>query len=326
MDISVQHSSLLLRDHDSSFWENMLRRRNQYSFYQTPQWSEILTRVLPDCTPEHRYFTFSDGSEAILPLFASKKLLFTRKSDSLPWNTYGGLIGDAAISIHHLYAAARHLVSLRKPVFDVILNPFDPLNLVHCKSYPSFRIFKNTTRILPLDRPFERIWEERFHKGTRRDIRQTRNKGVITRWNNRPDGVETIKRLYRHACDEWQGTSTYPLSFFDALTEVPGDLVRIWIAEHDHRPVAGAVVAYGKGEVQYMAAARDSGVSKINASKLLLSDIIEDAGERGFASLNFGASAGLKGVDHLKEVFGGEETAYLKIRFLHPLVRFLPRQ
>ncbi len=324
MSVSIRDTARIPQERDKSVWEEMLRRMDRYSFFQTPRWPSILQRVIPELIPRHHWILFSDGKEAILPAFAIKKFFWLQKLDSLPWNTYGGLISSDSLSVDHLCTALRSFLFVSIPAFQVTLDPLDPL--CEWDSFPSFlKVGSFTTQMLQLDHPFERLWEERFHKGNRRDIRQTRNKGVTVRWSNDRDAVEIIKYLYQLASDKWEGVATFPLSFFDALENISGDEVRIWIAEQNEKPLACALILYGKQEVQYLAAARDHRIGKLNPSKLLLSEIIKDACERNFLSINFGASAGLKGVERFKEVFGGEKVNYLKLRVFHPLFRIFPR-
>ncbi len=318
----VQDSAFIPTEHSYSIWYEMLNRMESYSFFQTPHWAEILCSYNPDLVPWHRWFAFSDGFECVLPMIAVRKIGWISKLDSMPWSTYGGLIGLKKPHYEHFLSAAKYCLSLKKPVLDVTLNPAEVVDIQ--KADGQNRIIQHETQILKLDRPFEEIWETCFHKNNRRDIRQTQNKNVTVCWSNKKDALESMKRLYQLSCEKWEGVSTIPLLFFDKLIGLPENEVRFWLADFENKAIAGAVVFYGKNEVQYFAAARDPRVSKLNASKFLLSEIIKDACQREYSLFNFGASSGLKGVERFKEIFGAQKWRYYRLRFIIPVVRFIP--
>ncbi len=324
MSLAVVETARIPDECPVSVWRDILRDVNRYSFFQTPRWAEILSKVLPHARPCHRWFSFSDGSEAVFPAFAVPVRFGIRKLDSMYWGSYGGLISSSPLTPRHYLAAARYDLDWKTPICDVTLNPADLETTREFSNTRLFQVIERTTHILHLDEPFETIWKERIKSRNRTTIRRAKRDGVQTRWSNDARSIDTIKTLYQKACKRWQGVETLPLSFFDALVDLPGDEVRIWRAEYEGEIIAIDVMFYGKGEALYHSGARNDSYSELNGSKLLMADMIQDASERNISVFNFGASGGLQGVERFKEIFGGEKTTYLTLRIKHPLLRFLP--
>ena len=324
MSLAVVETARIPEERPVSIWRGILRNMERYSFFQTPRWADILCSVLPYARPRHRWIAFSDSCEAVFPSITIPKRCGIRKLDSMPWGTYGGLIGSTSFSSRHFLTAAQGSLGWREPICDMALNPAGLRSIHEFTDSPSIRTIERTTHILHMDAPFETIWRERIKSRNRTAIRRARKQGVLTRWSNDARSIAAVKTLYQQACERWRGVETLPLPFFDALTDLPGEEVRIWLAEYEGEVIAGDVMFYGKGEAQYFSGARNGRFSELNGSKLLMADIIQDAAERKFSIFNFGASGGLKGVEQFKEIFGGKKTAYLTLRFKHPLLRFLP--
>lgn len=317
MPIRVVECARIPEEKSSEVWETLLGQQKYYSFFQTPRWLAILQSTLNHGAPYAHWFRFSDGREAVLPLFALAKRWGIAKLESLPWGTYGDLIGAESLSQDHRAAAASRLLSIRRPICEITLPPVRQTQFEEERS-PQIETRPAFTHILTLSNSFEDVWENQFQARNRTAIRRAQDRGVNVAWSNGAEGVVAIKTLYQAAVRRWEGVETLPLRFFDALAELPNDEVRIWLARKDECLLAADVLFYGRGEAQYFAGASDSQRLELNGSKLLMSEIIRDACERGFQRFNFGASGGLQGVERFKEIFGGRPASYTRLRFTHP--------
>jgi len=325
MTLSILESARIPEEQPDSVWSDILSSLERYSFFQTPRWSQLLASILPGAIPRHRWFRFSDGCEAVIPWLSLPKFPGARKLVSLAWGTYGGLLSRSPLSLEHLRVAVSSCLSLREPVCLVTVKPESQI-LESNPIQPSiFHIQERWTHLLRLDRDFDKVWGSHFKPRNRTAIRKAQKMGVAVRWSNRCETVAVMKDLYRRACKTWQGVETLPLEFFDALVDTPGEAMRLWFSEQEGKILAANVIFYGKGEVQYFAGAMDERFSEWNGSKILMSEIIRDACERGFSCFNFGAGGELGGVAQFKESFGGVKTPYLFLRITHPFLRFLPR-
>lgn len=317
MSIQVIHAQNvsdgdLLRD-----WERILAERDSYSFFHAPQWADLLHSVLPQGRMKHLFLRFSDGNEAVLPLLALPRKFMFYKIESLPWGTYGGLISSSTMTEHHYRAISRLVLSWREPIAILTLPPGERIEE---DSSLQFHGQSLTTHILPLQNGFDEIWNTRFQSRLRTSIRKAQREGVTISGSSDKHAIQELKRLYLKACEAWQNIETLPMHFFEALETLPETGFKIWIAECRGEAIATDLLFYGKGDVQYFAGASAREFSALQAPKLLMSEIIQDACHRGYLSLNFGASGGLSGVEQFKRLFGAEPVQYRRIRLTHPLL------
>ena len=325
MTLEITACARIPEDQPIAIWDDILSKQQTYSFFQTPLWSEILCQTIPESRSYHHWFSFSDGTEAVLPTIAIPKRLGFQKVESLPWGTYGDLIGSGPIGIEHRIAAASQLISWRVPVAEINLPPATSTLDESKLSRLGWRVRTATTHLLPLDEPFDTIWAKRFKSRNRTAIRNAQKKGITVRLSNDLDSLDSLKRLYRAACEKWTGIETPPERFFDMLLDRSGDAIRIWLAEKDNAVRSASVIFYGKGDVQYFAGASDRNSSDNNGSKLLMSEIIRDAVERRYTSFNFGGSGGASGIEQFKERFGAKKVNYFRLNLMHPVVRLFKR-
>lgn len=301
---------------DYAVWEEILHRKDRYSFFQTPRWQQLLENVIPKAVPAHKYLIFSDGVAAILPLFQCKKRFGFHKWESLPWGTYGDLISESPVTMAHRICAMESLLSLRSPIAEMMLSPLaevDPNVSLQSKS--------RYTHILELTD--EISFRQNIQSRTRSAIHKALESGVKTGWSNDTDRIRQAKDLYQKACLRWEGIETVPLAFFDRLENLPGEEIRVWFARKEDHILAMDVILYGKKEAQYFIGASDPAYSSLQGPKLLMAEIISDAVRRGYAGFNFGSSGNLEGVAQFKRHFGGIHTEYRQCRFIYPLLRFL---
>lgn len=303
-------------------WQSILDKKPRYSYFQTPQWSHILDAALPGAIMQPAWFAFSDGVEAVLPLFSSRKQLGFRKWESLPWGTYGDLMSASPITRDHREAAAKNLLSLRAPIFESRINPLDmndsgglrthPAD--HAATFDATKYTKQTTHILTVPDDVDVLWSM-FQARNRSTIRRSRDEGIVIRAANDDAAVRALQRLYQLAQDEyWSGVETAPDAFFDALIQHPDGRVQVWTAEYEGEAIAADLILYGKHEAQYFIGAANREHSKLNAPRTLMASILEDACERQIGYFNFGGSAGQAGVEQFKGLFGAEEREYFCYR------------
>lgn len=308
-------------------WNEILSSLGQYSFFQTHEWVDILYKSMPGAKHRHCLLTFSDGVSALLPLLSIPKKWGIRKVDSLPWGTYGGFLGEQALSNAHYAAALQSMTSLFEPVCIITLPPkMKEQNKDQPISTDTDSNRWQSTHILKLDSDFDSLWDTKFQSRNRTAIRKALKRGVQCRFSNLEGDINQFHALYQKACERWQDVETLPDSFFNQLIDYDPEKIKLWLADYEGRIIAADLILYGKGEAQYFAGASDLEFSHLNASKLLMSEIIRDAVSRGYSLFNFGASAGLKGVEQFKRHFGAEKVDYQRLFAAHPVLRFFQRK
>lgn len=139
----------------------------------------------------------------------------------------------------------------------------------------------------------------------------------------RRTGRQAMSRLYHwyvRGSQAWRQQDTTPLpeGFFAALADDPG--AETWTVSHRGREVGSALFLLGRTEVQYQA----SGTERIDAPLTAMESVLWHAArhyrDRGYATLNLGASAGLDSVARFKEKFGATERVYERRSYLLPAV------
>lgn len=293
-----------------SAWETAMDRMPRHSFFQTPAWADIALETIPGSHPGHLLLRFSDGAEAILPRIAVPRRFGLRKWESMPWGTYGGLVG-VNTGPEHLRAALDLGRSPLAPVSSATVHPLDYAEHTEWEA-PGFRLVEKTTHLLKLDGPFEEI-EHRFQSRTRTAIRKARNEDIEICCGNGSDAIGALRDLYANAAGRHGGALAIPPAFFDALERHGGKGVLVWTALHKGQAVAADLMLYGKNEAQYHTGARDAERAPDGTPKLLMAEIIRHACGEGIGWLNLGASAGIAGVERFKELFGAKKTLYAAV-------------
>ncbi len=296
-------------------WQSIVDTLPVHSYFHTPSWCRLLQETLPNIHPLHHYVQFDDGVECIMPGFAVPKRFGFHKYEALPWGTYGNPVGEG-VSIEHLQVLSKHPISWKQPIVSFTLHP-SFYGRIDRQNSGSLSIRQLYTHILHLNQPYEDIEQQRFQSRLRTAIRKSAHDGVSVRWANDRKTVETCQNIYQKAQERWGGELAVPLNFYNALADKPGEEIRVWIAEYEGQIIAFDVMLYGKREVQYFTGAKQADYDQLNAPKLMMSEVIQDACERGYGLINFGASAGIKGIEQFKERFGGVKTYYGQLTDCH---------
>ncbi len=318
MSLKVTGWGRTAQDQQLGMWRAILENQEYHSYFQTPEWVDLLCQTIPQAINYTTWFRFSDGSEAVFPCIATPKLLGFKRLESLPWGTYGSILTNAPHPNEQFQAVIRHMLSWRCPMAKITTPPIAPVGEIE-----NAKVQKRATHILPLNQSFEEIWQQ-FQSRSRTAIRKAEREGV-TVWksdrNTQKHALIVLQELYKKACEYWHGVDTLPDAFFDRLRSIDPSKASIFIAEKEEAPLAADLLFYGKGEVQYFAGASLRQYSEYQAPKLLMCEMIRDACERNFAYFNLGASGGLKGVEQFKRLFAAKEYTYNQYLIVHPLLK-----
>jgi hypothetical protein len=128
-------------------------------------------------------------------------------------------------------------------------------------------------------------------------------------------------QLYHASVERWKRPLvTYRESLFPLLSDRADRGVRLWLAELDGEPCAGAVVLshhrYATGWLSAAALERCPG-----AGNLLQWELLHLLADRGVETYDLGGSGSLAGVVRFKESLGGKQARVLAYQRRHPLER-----
>jgi len=125
--------------------------------------------------------------------------------------------------------------------------------------------------------------------GTRRDARKAMRSGVSVRRADDEGSMATFCELYAEMCAQ-KGLPGFPLAFFQRIWKelvLPGDL-RLFLAEHDGRPIGGTIVACEPHGYLMAFSAHRRERPDVGASRLLEWEIIRDAKSRNLRYYDLG--------------------------------------
>ena len=93
-------------------------------------------------------------------------------------------------------------------------------------------------------------WEElmaSFSEKTRYNIRLAQRKGVTVRWSHDPADIVLFHEIYKATCVR-DKIGARPLEYFTRMLEAyPGDLLRVYVAEHEGEALSAAITLnYGR--------------------------------------------------------------------------------
>ena len=280
--------ALNMVDIQRDLWNKfLLNNPNQASVFHTQEWMQTLQeahgyepKYLTMMTEDHSFI-------AAIPFmidirFGIKNYL------SMPYDTYGGVIGDIEI--------ASHLINkfLRLPGIGVRYYVDYTNKSIVCKDYVSL---KQSTELMDISEDVDVIWKK-LHKDNRTAIRFANNYNVTTRI-----------------------TSEY-LNIFD---KIPQNLVKSilnnmcpeycvqYIADIDNVCVAASLFFIYGDMAMYWANTTTELGRKTNSNYLLLWSAIQYAKLKGCTTFNFGSSpSGANNLIKFKKSWGTNTYTYTK--------------
>jgi lipid II:glycine glycyltransferase (peptidoglycan interpeptide bridge formation enzyme) len=175
------------------------------------------------------------------------------------------------------------------------------------------------TLVLPLDRTEDELMAG-LDKDTRWSVRQPEKRGVMVYQGTSDEDLGVFNDLYA-LTGRRAGFITRTAAYYRTVwrTLIDAGLATLWLAEHDGRPVAGAMTWHcGDREVYQYGATNDQG-RKVYAAYGLLWRCIAEARTRGARSFDFGgipadpndATDPMHGPYQFKKGFGGTVTRWV---------------
>lgn len=123
---------------------------------------------------------------------------------------------------------------------------------------------------------------------------------------------------YRRGSQDWQvdARHVYPSEYFEALCRDGG--LEIWVVGAKGRSVGAAAFLLGARDVLYLASGTERAAGPNSAMDALIWRAAHHYRDRGFASMNLGASEGLESVRRFKRKFGACAVPYRRVSYVLP--------
>ncbi|HEY1729325.1 MAG TPA: GNAT family N-acetyltransferase [Candidatus Baltobacteraceae bacterium] len=283
------------------------------TFFARPAWGLALERVYPRFAAEPTLFNLAEG-EAIFPLMHSNGR-FT-SYEAMPLGTYAlPLLPDGRPADAKMAQAIVHdIVAQDADEFSCAFWPlagYSEFGLGETRAYQ--------TSVIDLSEGADAA-VARFKGVARRMAGQAVRKGVSVSCES--GAIETYYGLLEDSARRWgRGAPHIPLKLFQAVVELGGDDVEVWIARYRGEAIAGGVMLYGSTEAFFWSAALRAEFADLRPSNLLNVQMIRAAADRGIRWYNMGASEGLSGVARFKESLGAEPVDYTALLWQSPAYR-----
>jgi serine/alanine adding enzyme len=276
-------------------WGGLLTVSPEATFCHWPQWDALLEDVMgADC----RWLEARDADGRLcggLPLARVRSRLLGDFLVSMPFLSYGGPLGAAAVQAALVERAVRHAESLRVRAME--------LRTRHAAPGPLPVTQRRITVVLPLpDRP-ESLWDG-FRSKLRSQIRRPQKEGMEARFG--PDQVDPFYEVFARKMRDL-GTPVLPHAWFARLPRAFGDAVLFGAVYDGDRPVAVGCGFVGFGEFEMTWAASLPAWDAKAPNMLLYWSFMEAAIARGAGAFNFGRCAEGGGTHRFKRQWGGTD-------------------
>lgn len=276
-------------------WDRYVRSHPAASGYHSLGWRRVIEQTFGYKT----YYLYAQEHGEIvgvLPLACIKTPLFGRFLVSLPFTTYGGLVGAAPRVDRELLEAAVGMArSLNASHIEFRHLEAGPLELP-TKSH-------KVTMWLDLPSSVDGLWE-RFRTELRTDIRKRMKEGVEVRIG----GTEELGNFYRVYSTNMRdlGSPACPSEFFSTiLHEWPGSA---WIATayfHGEAVASGLLLGFRDTiEIPWASSLREK--RRLRPNMLLYWECLRHAIAGGFRRFDFGRSTPASGTFTFKKQWGAK--------------------
>ena len=174
------------------------------------------------------------------------------------------------------------------------------------------QVTRHETHTIDLRRGFDAVFTESFTAKNRNMCRKAQRAGVQVSNDGSAEGLAAFTELHTRNAQNWDSGAETPRTELFAALMATGH-AELWLARVEDSVAAGALLLCGSQDVLYWAAAMDREHRDAAPGNAALAAAIEAACGRGVAYLDFGASAGLPGVEAFKRSFGAKAAEYRSI-------------
>jgi hypothetical protein len=287
-------------------WEAACRTCEWATFFHTPQWAKVWSKATRNVVrPAARAVKFDDGVQAIIPLSIKRHILgLVKVVLSSPGGTYGGWLSDGSVGASH----ARLLVKTMLSCPDLVWreNPYDQI----VSGMDLSLAIEDSAQVIDLRRDLETIYGE-TDRAHHKSLRKAQTEGVTVRQANSPEDWKRHYELYQDSLKRWtvggpekQPKMIYDFRFFEELQAIRTGNVRLWLAEHQGKVIAGIVALYWNHHCVTWHGAALAESFGLRPNNMLYWEILKDAHASGYWWFDCNPSGGYEGVERFKEFLG----------------------
>lgn len=295
---------------------------------QSSAWARAILREngSVDCS---RLYRFSDGVEAILPLFTSRlspQSLRILRSPPAAWG-FGGTISTRSLTGSHLKVILDDCKNLAGAAVQIRPNPLHAGLWGEAAEETDWQALNRNAHVLDLDGGFEEVWTKRFPGNTRNKARKAEKVGVRVETGATDELINAFDGLFRQSIVRWarrqnefewlaslRGRVRDPKRKFFSMARLSEGMLRVSIAWLSDKPVAGIIVLVGRNAHYTRGAMDERLIGNSRANYLLQKTAIEDACNHGCRHYHMGETGSSASLAEFKSSFGAEAVPYAEYR------------
>lgn len=294
-----------IRSATDAEWDSFWSECNSSTYFHSREWAEIWQAYTKgSISPAPLLITFSDEKQAIIPISSTHIGKIIKSYVSSPAGTFGGWLSWNDLTAEHSRVICGFFCKRCKNLTWRI-NPYDEsVRELQIEGVP------DVTHVLDLTVGFDAIFKN-WTKGHRSAVSKARRDAVSIRQAKNLADWHCYYDVYRDSIRRWgdKASSVYGLELFQAMMDKKSPNIRLWLAEHEEKIIAGALLFYSPRHSVYWHGAALDEYFALRPVNLLMYESIQDACERGLYWFDFNPSGGYEGVQSFKRSFGTAEHA-----------------
>lgn len=282
-------------------WDAAWAECTYATYFQSREWAEIwAASTRGRFSPAALSLELSDGTRAVLPFSRQRRGLLRSTWLSSPAGTYGGWLSASHLTDAQ-QAAILQFIAMRFDDVHVRFNPYEQLG----SNPPGGNAVPDTTQALDISAGMSAC-RQRWSKGHAAAHKQARKLGVTVRIGASLDDWKRYYAIYLESLTRWGAstTSRYPWDLFEHMHASCSGRIKLWLAEHNDVPIAGAVCMYSSRVAVYWHGAAIAEHFNLRPVHLMLHEAISNACDFGLSWFDFNPSGGHAGVEAFKKGFG----------------------
>lgn len=298
-----------------SAWKRQADQWDSFSFFQTPEWVEVLCGAFSEFHGRACILQSSASPPVLFPVIENRKGPGLYTWLSLPYGTYGGPIPLRNQSLESSWSLVEAF--LAEQGFSAINITLPPQ--VHAPQWTDYQIKTLTTQVLDLQGGFNQLLERSFTPACKRALRKAERHRLEVKPLKAEHYLDAFLALYEQSINRWELDKGFPSRLFELLWAMPA--VKVWGALQQDQLVAAALIFTHKTHQYYWLGVMDEALQHLRANNLLFSQILQQSCRDGIETFDFGNSEGLIGVFNFKKSFGPSLVTYAQLYHAGALVK-----
>lgn len=304
---------------DRRLWWQLCERDPDATFFACPEWSDILVESFSAFHARPYLFAFAGGANVVVPAVEVRRARGHLSAlHSMPFGTYGGLVGDAALTHDAAPHMLRHLVTdgwsrYHTTVFQNPLGSALPESLA-----------RNVDHVYApdLSRGYDAWWTG-LDERTRYHIKKSARRGVSVDRSFTEPAFDSFARLYERSARAWNPPAHFGPRFFRAAWERRSSRIQLWTARFEGRVVAGVLAFQWGRQVTPFLSAIAPDARRLAPTNLIYDRIIAASAAEDATSLSFLGSGQKRSVERFKASMGGTKRSFRHVNVEGPAYRFV---